>query len=195
MSIMNLPDELILELGKHLPAPDKINLLITSKCIYQNKNYFLNDEEKIKSAFHNNKLDNIDYFLPQYDKLIMKLICKYNCVFLLSKYLDEFNYTQIEENDIYGVWDNHYYELFILLLTLNSWSVQRIKVNLIFIEASRLGLINVVTALLGHERLDIDFNDGEALETAIEHDQQEVIDLLYEEYRYLAESRAIILQY
>jgi len=193
MSIMNLPDELVLELSKHLQLIDKINLSLTSKYIYQNKNEFLNDEEKIKLAFYNNKLDNIDYFLPKYDELIMKLICKYNCVSLLDKYLDNFENTKIDEYDIYGVWDNNFYELFILLLKLNSWSVRRIKVNLIFCKAAGLGLIDVVTALLGHERLDIDFNDGRAIEEATENDQQEVIDLLHEEYRYLAYSRGIFM--
>jgi hypothetical protein len=192
---MNLPNELILEISKHLQLIDKINLLTTSKYIYQNKNEFLNDEEKIKLAFYNNKLDNIDYFLPKYSELIMKLICKYNCVSLLGKYLDIFENTKIDADDIYGVWDNNFYELFILLLKLNSWSVRRIKVNFIFCEAAGLGLIDVVKALLGHDRLDIDFCNGAPLEEAIENDQYEVINLLHEEYRYLAESRANIIQY
>jgi hypothetical protein len=191
---MNLPNEIVLELRKYLPLIDKINLLITNSYIYQKKNEFLNDEflndeEKIKLTFYNNKLDNIDYFLPKYDKLIMKLICKYNCVSLLGKYLGSFENTKIDEDDIYAVWDNDFYELFILLLRLNSWSVQRIKVDLIMFEAIELGLIDVVRALLGHDRLGTEYF-YEFLQEAIENNHHEIISLLREEYRYLEEQRA-----
>jgi hypothetical protein len=193
MSITNLPNEIVLELSRYLTLIDKISLLRTNSYIYQKKNEFLNDEflndeEKIKLTFYNNKLDNIDYFLPKYDKLIMKLICKYNCVSLLGKYLGSFKNTKIDKDDIYAVWDNDFYELFILLLRLNSWSVQIINVNLIFLEAAGLGLIDVVRALLGHDRLDIGYFN-EFLQEAIENNHHEIISLLREEYSYLEEQR------
>jgi hypothetical protein len=107
---------------------------------------------------------------------------------LLGKYLGSFKNTKIDKDDIYAVWDNDFYELFILLLRLNSWSVQIINVNLIFLEAAGLGLIDVVRALLGHDRLDIGYFN-EFLQEAIENNHHEIISLLREEYSYLEEQR------
>lgn len=180
--------DIIFMVSTYLETKDKVNLLQLDKEIYNNSNHFLTIKEYIHKSIFNDKL-NIEYISTN-EKYILHLICKYNKVNILKQdiYWNKLNDTYITDDDYENVFYNKYYDLFILLNKIPCSKIK--KINNIYIYSCKLGLIQVIISILGHDRLDTDYCDGLALHAALESGNTETIKLIQNELEWKNKNRS-----